>query len=48
LGSRNHFNVVYATLAGLKSLKSPETVSQLRGKTVELDRNFVEVSYAAA
>ncbi len=49
LGSRNHFNVVYATLAGLKSLKSPETISQLRGKTVELDRNFVEVTpYAAA
>lgn len=49
LGSRNHFNVVYATLAGLKALKSPETIAQLRGKAVELDRNFVEaVSYATA
>ena len=51
LGSRNHFNVVYATLAGLKELKSPETISQMRGKTVELDRNFVEtaeVSYVPA
>ena len=49
LGSRNHFNVVYATLAGLKSLKSPEAISALRGKTVSLDRNFVEVAtYAAA
>jgi small subunit ribosomal protein S5 len=49
LGSRNHFNVVYATLAGLKALKSPEAISQLRGKAVALDRNFVEVTtYAAA
>lgn len=48
LGSRNHFNVVYATMAGLKALKSPEVMSQLRGKTLALDRNFVEVTYAAA
>jgi small subunit ribosomal protein S5 len=49
LGSRNHFNVVYATLTGLKALKSPEAVSQLRGKTVSLDRNFVEeTTYAVA
>jgi len=41
LGSRNHFNVVYATLAGLKNLRMPEEVSRLRGKTVEADRKFV-------
>lgn len=41
LGSRNHFNVVYATLAGLKQLKLPEDISRLRGKTVEADRKFI-------
>lgn len=41
LGSRNHFNVVYATLAGLKKLKLPEDISRLRGKTVEADRKFI-------
>ena len=35
LGSNNKQNVVLATLAGLKSLKTPEVVSQLRGKSVE-------------
>jgi len=35
LGSNNKQNVVLATLAGLKSLKTPEQVSQLRGKSVE-------------
>lgn len=41
LGSRNHFNVVYATLAGLKGLRLAEDVSRLRGKPVEMDRKFV-------
>lgn len=41
LGSRNHFNVVYATLQGLARMKLPEEISRMRGKTVELDRKFV-------
>jgi small subunit ribosomal protein S5 len=47
LGSRNHFNLVYATLAGLQNLRLPEEVSRLRGKTIELDRKF-EVTNAVA
>lgn len=35
LGSSNATNVVFATLAGLESLKSAEEVARLRGKTVE-------------
>lgn len=35
LGSANSNNTVYATMVALKSLKSPEMVAQLRGKTVE-------------
>ena len=34
LGSNNPINVVYATFEALKSLKTAETVAQLRGKTV--------------
>ena len=41
LGSRNHFNVVYATLKGLQQLRTAEDVSRLRGKAVELDRKFL-------
>jgi len=33
--SDNVFNVVQATLTGLKAIRSPETISKLRGKTVE-------------
>jgi len=35
LGSRNSRNVVYATLKALKSMRTPEEVAKLRGKTVE-------------
>jgi small subunit ribosomal protein S5 len=37
LRSQNHFNVVGATIAALKTLRLPEEVSRLRGKTVVLD-----------
>ncbi len=47
LGSRNHFNVVYATMEGLKSLRLPEEVSRLRGKTVEMARKVGGVKPAA-
>lgn len=35
LGSNNKQNVVLATLEGLKSMKTPEEVSKLRGKSVD-------------
>ncbi len=35
LGSNNKQNVVFATLNGLKSLKTPEEVAKNRGKSVE-------------
>ena len=35
LGSNNAHNVVKATMDGLRQLKSPETVAEIRGKTVE-------------
>ncbi len=35
LGSSNAINVVNATIAGLRSLKNPEDVAKLRGKTLE-------------
>jgi small subunit ribosomal protein S5 len=34
LGTQNPINLVKATVAGLQSLKRPETVAALRGKTV--------------
>lgn len=35
LGSNNANNMVNATMAGLKSLKTPEEVARMRGKTIE-------------
>ena len=35
LGSANKANVVYATMEGLKALKTPEEVAKHRGKSVE-------------
>ena len=35
LGSNNKQNVVLATIAGLKNVKTPEEVAKLRGKSVE-------------
>lgn len=35
LGSNNANNVVHATMVALKSLKTPQEVARLRGKTVE-------------
>ncbi|MDR3586171.1 MAG: 30S ribosomal protein S5, partial [Desulfosporosinus sp.] len=34
LGSANAHNMVNATMAALKSLKRPEEIAKLRGKTV--------------
>ena len=34
LGSNNKQNVVLATIEGLKSMKTPEEVARLRGKSV--------------
>jgi small subunit ribosomal protein S5 len=35
LGTSNPINVVHATMAGLTSLRRPEEVAKLRGKTIE-------------
>ena len=35
LGSNNKQNVVLATLAGLKEIKTPDEVAQMRGRSVE-------------
>ncbi len=35
LGSSNAINMVYATMEGLKRLRTPQQVAKLRGKTVE-------------
>jgi len=40
LRSQNHFNVVYATLTGLTNLRRAEDVSRMRGKKVNLARQF--------
>ena len=35
LGSNNKQNVVLATIAGLRQIKTPDEVAKLRGKSVE-------------
>lgn len=35
LGSENAINMVHATVAGLRSLRSPEQVAQMRGRPLE-------------
>ena len=48
LGSTNTFNLVYATMKGLTDLRTPEDISRLRGKPVELVRKFEKVSEPGA
>jgi len=38
LRSRNHFNLVYATLDALQSLRMAEDVARLRGKSIVLEK----------
>ena len=35
LGSNNKQNVVLATIAGLRQIKTPDEVARLRGKSIE-------------
>ena len=46
LGSNNKQNVVLATIAGLKALKTPEEVAKNRGKSVEEITNKEETDMA--
>lgn len=44
LRSQNAFNVVYATMEALSSLRKPEDVARLRGKPIELVKKFGELN----
>jgi small subunit ribosomal protein S5 len=44
LGTQNPINLVKATVAGLQSLRRPEDVAKLRGKTVAHVLGIVEQS----
>lgn len=48
LRTQNHFNVVYATIAGLESLRKSDDVSRLRGRKVELTQRFGKESHETA
>jgi small subunit ribosomal protein S5 len=52
LGTTNPINLVRATVAGLQSLKTPESVARLRGisvaKVLGLDQREPEAAEAAA
>ncbi len=47
LRSPNAFNVVYATMEALSSLRLPEDVARLRGKPVELVKKFGDTTHVA-
>jgi small subunit ribosomal protein S5 len=47
LRSPNAFNVVYATMEALQSLRRVDDVARLRGKPIELAKKFGEMNVAA-
>jgi len=55
LGSANKYNVVHATIAALKNLRSPETVAAARNKPIDevtadypVAKNSAKVAAASA